>query len=85
MVFTPEESLEALEYYQSLRLLNGAYGLNDSYNLDYDFYASDCIGIDKGISLLMLANFKNEVVWSVFMQNEHVLSGLENLGFSNVR
>lgn len=85
VVFTPEESLEALEYYQSLRLLNGAYGLNDSYNLDYDFYASDCIGIDKGISLLMLANFKNEVVWSVFMQNEHVLSGLENLGFSNVR
>lgn len=84
VVFTPEESLKALAYYQTLRLINGQYGLTDSYNLDCDFYDTYCIGIDKGISLLMLANYKDGAVWKVFMTNQYVLDGLENLGFTDV-
>lgn len=81
VVFTPAESLRALRYYQSLPQLNNRfYGLNDSFNLDYDWYAEDCIGIDKGISLLMLANYLDETVWNYFMQNENVLNGLAALG-----
>ncbi len=82
VVFTPEESLKALEYYQTLRLLNGKYGLADAYNLDRGWYASDCIGIDKGITLLMLSNFKNNGVWDDVMKNENILLGLTNLGFT---
>lgn len=83
VVFTPEESLKALEYYQSIRLINGQYGLTDSFNLDCDFYATDCIGIDKGISLLMLSNYKDGTVWNVVMNNRYVLDGLDNLGFTD--
>lgn len=81
VVFTPKESLKALKYYQTIRHINGEYGLTDSYNLDKDFYATDCIGIDKGISLLMLANFKSDAVWEIFMGNDSVKLGLDNLGF----
>ncbi|MEG1705993.1 MAG: glucoamylase family protein, partial [Clostridia bacterium] len=66
VVFTPKESLVALKNYQSIPEINTRYGIMDSYNLDQEWYASDCIGIDKGISLLMLANFKNKCVWEVF-------------------
>ena len=79
VVFTPKESLEAMKYYQSLRMLNGKYGLADAFNLDSDFYATDYIGIDKGISLLMLANYKSSTIWNNLMKNENIKMGLQNL------
>lgn len=82
VVFTPEESLKALKYYQSNRFLNRKYGLADAYNLDREWYASDVIGIDKGITLLMLSNFKDRTVWDVVMNNGSVTLGLDNLGFT---
>ncbi len=84
VVFTPEESLKALEYYQSLTRLQGKYGLVDAYNLDRNWYANDSIGIDKGITLLMLSNFKNRGVWSTSMNNQYIQNGLKNLGFTAV-
>ncbi len=82
VVFTPEESLNALEHYRSQRLLNGKYGLTDAYNIDRGWVATDSIGIDKGITLLMLANYKNGCVWNAVMENENILLGMENLGFT---
>ena len=88
VVFTPKQSLEALAYYQNtdsrvFQLLNrGDYGLKDSYNLDRNYTADDYIGIDKGISLLMLHNFKSGVIWHFFMSNLHVQSAMDVLGFT---
>lgn len=85
VVFTPKQSLKALKYYQTdstLRFVNGKYGLLDAYNLDKDWFAMDYIGIDKGISLLMLYNFKSEGVWNLFMANDYVQNGMDVLGFT---
>ena len=82
VVFTPKESLEALEYYQTLRLINGKYGLLDSYNLDFDYFADQCIGIDKGISIVMLSNYTDGIIWETFMQSSEVQSALTILGFT---
>lgn len=82
IVFTPEQSKEALEYYYSIEGLVGEYGLKDAYNLDQDWIANDYIGIDKGITLLMLANYENEAVWQLLMQNKYIQKGLEVLNFS---
>lgn len=85
VVFTPKQSLKALDYYQnnsSLRFINGKYGLLDAYNLDKSWYGLDYIGIDKGISLLMLYNFKCDGVWNLFMANDYVKNGMEVLGFT---
>ena len=64
MPFTPEESYEALLYYQSNEnICDEKYGLIDSFNLDYlgeEWYDNDFIGIDKGIEVLQLYNYINE-------------------------
>ncbi|MCX7755627.1 MAG: hypothetical protein N2117_10350 [Anaerolineales bacterium] len=44
-----------------------------------NWYASDVIGIDKGISLLMLANYQNNLVYAITMKNEYLRSGLKRL------
>ena len=79
IIFLPDEAAQALLHYDSIEKLKGQYGFRDAYNLSKSWYASDVIGIDKGISLLMLANYENDFVYSVMMKNEHILRGLERL------
>ncbi len=57
--------------------------MKDSYNLDQNWYASDYVGIDKGISLLMIANYESEIIWDLFMQNKNVKNGRNVLGFTD--
>ncbi len=90
MPFTPEESYEALKYFQSLSGLNdSAFGLRDSFNLDFygnEWYCADIIGIDKGIEVLQLYNFKNtDFVCDLAMNNPYVIQGFTNNGFAEVQ
>lgn len=79
MIFLPAQAQAAMLNYYSFEKLKGKYGFQDAYNLDKDWFASDVIGIDKGISLLMLANYQNDIVHTNIMQNEHILNGLDRL------
>lgn len=79
LLFLPEESAQAMLNYYSIEPLKGKYGFQDAYNLTQNWYASDVIGIDKGISLLMLANYQNNLVYAITMKNEYLRSGLERL------
>ena len=71
-----------LNYY-SIENLKGQYGFVDAYNLSEDWYATDVIGIDKGVSLLMLANYENDIVYNIVMENVNVLNGLNRLQITN--
>ena len=87
VVFTPEESIRALEYmYNTYPKLRCEYGFRDAYNLDgeAEWYAEECIGIDKGISLVMIENYLSGLIWKCFMKNERVKKGLKRLGFERV-
>jgi len=77
--FTPKQSLEALNHYGELPELWGKYGLVDSYNLDEDppFYNTTFLGIDKGITIVMMANYENGLIWEYFMKNKYVSKGME--------
>lgn len=80
IVFTPQESINSLNYYyNNYPKLWGKYGFKDAYNLDVTpvWYGQDYIGIDKGITLLMLENYRTGLIWECFMKNEHVKLGLE--------
>lgn len=70
-------------YYNEQPKLWGKYGFQDAYNLDVEpaWYGKDVIGIDKGISLLMLENYRTGLVWKYFMKNEYVQKGLKMAGF----
>lgn len=82
IVFTPELSIKALEnFYNNYPKLWGKYGFKDSYNLENgQWYSKEVIGIDKGISMLMIENYLTQLIWKNFMKNEYVQKGLEILG-----
>jgi hypothetical protein len=86
IVFMPEEVIKTMQYYYNNHpQLRSKYGFKGSYNLDVTpkWYADDVIGIDKGISLLMIENYRSGLVWNYFMQNPYVLAGLEKCGIVN--
>lgn len=82
IVFTPEESIEAMQHYAKDPKLWGKYGFTDAYNLDVtpEWYSEGVIGIDKGISLLMIENYRSSLIWDTVMANEHIQKGMEVLG-----
>lgn len=85
IVFTPEESIKAMEYYyNTFPKLWGKYGFKDGYNLEGNksWFAKEYIGIDKGIEILMIENYLNGTIWKYFMKNKFVKDGLKKLGFS---
>lgn len=79
ILFLPEQAQQAMLNYASIEPLQGKYGFNDAYNLTKDWYASDVIGIDKGITLLMLANAENDLVYQIMMKNAVIQQGLSRL------
>ncbi len=79
IIFLPEQAKQAIRHYDTFTELKGPYGFQDAYNLSENWFASDVIGINKGITLLMLANYENNQVYQITMQNEQLLRGLERL------
>ncbi|MFC1809513.1 glucoamylase family protein, partial [Candidatus Omnitrophota bacterium] len=84
IVFTPELSKRALRamYDKYKDRLWGRYGFSDSFNIDRDWFATDCIGIDQGTLLLMIENEKSELLWNYFMRNTWIQKGMERIGFA---
>ena len=88
IVFTPEESIKAIEYYyNTFPNLWGKYGFKDGYNLEDDkpWFSKEYIGIDKGIEILMIENYLNGTIWKYFMKNDFVQKGLKILQFSQIK
>lgn len=86
IVFTPEESIKAMEYYyNTFPKLWGKYGFKDGYNLEgkRPWFSKEYIGIDKGIGLVMIENYLDGTIWKFFMKNKYVKEGLEKIGFTN--
>lgn len=84
MPFTPKESMEALVYaYKKFPQLWGEYGFYDSYNLDQvkPWFSNEYIGINKGISLLMIENYLSGLIWDLYMKNQYIKDGLKVLMF----
>ena len=86
VVFTPEFVKGAILNFETIGGLKGQYGYKDAYNFDRNpvWIAQDVIGIDKGITLLMLANYFDEIIWEYFMQNTAVQQGLSRIGIEKV-
>lgn len=83
MPFLPDESRGALDYYMSLPNARGAFGLVDAISTERDWYASDVLGIDKGIGLLQAANALDGFVWRYF-HDEQIETALERLGICRI-
>lgn len=57
------------------------YGFVDAFNPLKNWYDSDVIGIDTGITMLMAENARTGFVWNTFMKNPEAQRGMTIAGF----
>jgi hypothetical protein len=57
------------------------YGFVNAFNPLKNWYDSDVVGIDTGITMLMAENARTGFVWDVFMKNQEAQRGMERAGF----
>ena len=58
------------------------YGYVDAFNPLTNWYDTDVIGIDVGISALMAENQRTQLVWNTFMTNPEAQSAMQIVGFA---
>jgi hypothetical protein len=59
------------------------YGFVDAFNPLRNWYDTDVIGIDIGITMLMAENARTGFVWETFMKNPEAQRGMEIAGFKS--
>jgi hypothetical protein len=57
------------------------YGFVNAFNPLKNWYDSDVIGIDTGITMLMAENLRTGFVWDTFMKTAEAQRGMERAGF----
>ncbi len=93
IVFEPALALEAMRHYRSLGATGdgtgvwrdpetGGFGFVDAYREAPEglWVASDTVAIDHGPMVVLIENARTGLIWSLFMRNGAVRSGLDRLG-----
>jgi hypothetical protein len=83
--FLPQATLRVLH---TIRDRYGAqawsrYGFVNAFNPLSNWYDTDAIGIDTGITMVMAENLRTGFVWDMFMKSSEAQRGLQRAGFSN--
>ncbi len=80
--FLPQAALQVLKNIK--QNYGGAwcrYGFVDAFNPLQNWYDTDVIGIDTGITMLMAENLRTGFVWETFMRSPAARRGLMRAGF----
>jgi hypothetical protein len=83
MPYTPVESMNALKsfYYEYGGSLWGPYGFKDAFNLKENWFASSYLAIDQGPIVVMIENYRTQLLWNNFMANPEIQPALDAIGF----
>lgn len=82
--YTPEYSMEALRYfYERKDRLWGEYGFKDAFNPDNGWVADSYLAIDQGPIVVMIENYRSQLIWNLFMSHPDVQRGLRRLDFTS--
>ncbi|MFT4112713.1 glucoamylase family protein [Silvibacterium sp.] len=57
------------------------YGFVDAFNPKANWYATDILGIDQGISLIMAENVRTGFCWEWFMKNAEIVHAMNEVQF----
>ena len=72
-----------LEYmYKEQDSLIGKYGPYDAFSLHENWSNPRYLAIDQGPIPVMIENYRTGLLWKLFMKNEDVKKGLDELGFT---
>ncbi len=90
VAFAPDVCIAALQtmYHQYGDKIYGKYGFLDAFNLTFitdetpeGWFDKDYIGIDEGPVLIMLENYRSELIWNLMKMNPYIVAGLKKAGF----
>lgn len=85
--FATEDVLEVVKELED-KYMNAfkQYGFLDSmtYEDDQLWIANDYIGINKGITVLMIDNYLNQTTWKYFMKHKVIKKAIQKLGFKEM-
>ena len=89
LVFLPNECLQVLEaLYANWKSSPawGRYGFVDAFNGNASphWFNATCLGIDLGITVLMIENLRSGLVWSTFMSNPEPVNAMQLAGFTSL-
>jgi len=81
--FLPEACMRVLRNIKDRYGANawGRYGFVDAFNPLKNWYDIDVVGIDTGITLVMIENARSAFVWDTFMKNPEAQRGMQRAGF----
>ncbi len=81
--YTPKESMDALKsfFYEYGSNLWGIYGFKDAFNLKENWFADSYLAIDQGPIIIMIENYRSQLLWNNFMANPEIQPMLDAIGF----
>ncbi|MBU0677604.1 MAG: DUF3131 domain-containing protein [Verrucomicrobia bacterium] len=81
--FAPKECIAVLKHiYDNYRdRAWKEYGFVDAFNPHTDWNSRVVIGIDAGVTLNMIENYRNGFFWKYFMRNDEVRTAMSKAGF----
>jgi hypothetical protein len=82
--YTADESFRAMRHFYRVRgqRLWGIYGFYDAFNLDQNWYANSYLAIDQGPIVVMMENYRSQLLWRMFMRNPEIEPALLAMGFT---
>lgn len=83
--YTPSQSMAALKffYYKLGDKIWKEYGFIDAFNLNEPWFASSFLAIDQGPIIIMIENYRTQLLWNLFMSAPEIKTGMKGLGFSS--
>ena len=83
--YTPEQSMQALKhfYYELGDKLWSEYGFVDAFSETHNWYAESHLAIDQGPIIVMIENYRTNLLWNLFMNVPEIEKGLKTLGFAS--
>lgn len=85
MPYTPDRSIRAMKHwYNDMKdKLWGKYGFYDAFSETAGWYPQKYLAIDQGPIVVMIENYRSQLLWNLFMSAPEVQSGLKKLGFES--
>ncbi|HCW08735.1 MAG TPA: beta-glucosidase [Cytophagales bacterium] len=84
MPYTPAESMKAIRFFYYIMgdRLWGSYGFYDAFNLSQNWVATSTLAIDQGPIVVMLENYRTQLLWKLFMSAPEVQAAQTKLGIN---
>jgi len=90
MPYTPNESIAALKHFYRTHgsSLWGDFGFRDAFNLTYSrqgvlgtWFSDGYLAIDQGPIIVMIENYRSQLLWNKFMADPEIQTALIAVGF----